>query len=290
MTVIRPPEWLLNNRYTRALALLALRTGAATKETASDRRLFINSLPKAGTHLLSLDLERLGLAHSRRHYTTHDVAAGASHPTFARLEDPALDERLLEDFLTSLQRLRPGQFATAHMAFNSRIHDAIASRGIGFINLYRDPRAILLSDFNYITSAKRHRLHNWLRSIGSKNEQYRALIDGSTSPGYSFPGHLRVLQQFADWLTADGVLGVRYEDLLYDPVLGDQDPSRGRTLASLASHAGTPAPTYTGPSSGVSATFRHGDADRWRTELPSEIQDYFSDRAGQLLAQYGYER
>ncbi|WP_396593047.1 sulfotransferase domain-containing protein [Brevundimonas sp. R86498] len=271
--------------FLRGVLLGSYRVYAQLQFWRSGPRIFVNSLPKAGTHLVTDQLGRFPDAHnSRLHILTRDVNRLTDRKTHS------LDfEANVPEFVKRVRTVRPGQFFSAHLPFDPALGAAMRDEGLRSIFVARDPRDILVSQFHYVVGLKRHHLHPRIMALPDDLARYEALafgLDGSP-PVLSLRQRLDV---FHGWLNTPGVLVVRFEDLVGARGGGDE-ATKARTLTAIAEHCGLStegiaarAATAAGPT----ATLRKGKANAWRGEIPDAVVDRLHAECGDLIRAYGY--
>lgn len=269
----------------RAALLSTYQIYATAQVWRSGPRIFVNSMPKAGTHLVTSELARFpGLQDTRLHILTrhmNQLAVEGEHRT-----DFAADAA---GFARQVRRVRGGQYFTAHLPHEPALDAAIAGQRLRSVFVTRDPRDILVSQFHYVMGLRRHHLHGRIAALFDDLARYEALafgLDGAP-PARSLADRL---QSFRGWLDAPEVLVVRFEDLVGARGGGDE-ASKARVLRAIAEHCGLPtegiearAATAAGPT----ATLRKGKANAWRGEIPDQIVDRLHAESGDLIRAYGY--
>ncbi|MEZ5841293.1 MAG: sulfotransferase domain-containing protein [Hyphomicrobiales bacterium] len=272
----------VQNETVRALALTALRFQARSRFWASGPRIFINSIPKAGTHLVTAELRKFdNLRNSYLHIARDRVVRGAGN-----------GERIdVEAFQRFSAMVRPGQYFTAHLEHDGDLAHALRVNGIRSLFVVRDPRDVLVSRYHYVMGLKRHRLHDlFTRRLQNDDDRWRLLIDGFEGPPPMTP-LAEMLAAFRGWMSAEGVLTVRFEDLVGARGGGD-DARRAATFRRIAEHCGLPTghiEAIAGAATAATPTLRKGRTGGWRTDLPAPFQRLVAERCAGELAAYGYE-
>src|SRR5918996_36781 len=155
--------WVRQNRALRPIAVGGYRLLARTVLAGRGPRTLANSIPKAGTHLLSALLRQFpDLRFSGRHHVFQDFSDNP--PVHAN----ALPEVDWSDFRKALASTRPGQFATAHLPHQPAAQSILDELGFRQLLIIRDPRDVVVSLSQYITHSERHflyrRFHDELHS------------------------------------------------------------------------------------------------------------------------------
>jgi hypothetical protein len=248
-------------------------------------KVFLNSIPKAGTHLATLELEKLGVRTSGIHVKTREVNLEA------RNNEPKLEFRAdLATFDRFARKMRPGQYLTGHTPWDPALLDYLEANGLRSIIMVRDPRALLVSEHHYIMGLKRHYLHDQLASLPDEVSRLRLLLHGSKDPFVR--GIRRKLERFLPWVQHPDVLTICFENLVGQSGGGSID-ARLATLKEISGFLPVghdeldelaEAPTRR------TATFRKGRVDGWRDELPQCILDELDREIGDLYTEFGYGR
>ncbi|MDO7867856.1 sulfotransferase domain-containing protein [Nocardioides jiangxiensis] len=247
-------------------------------------RVVANSIPKAGTHLVTALLDQLpGFRYSGRF-----VQLEASH--FAHPETAA------SELQKNIRRVRTSSYMTTHLPALSPITDVLAASDVRTVMAIRDPRALAVSAFNYLRTAEH---------VGSRDEVLgmfptdEALMDAIVH-GYGEPGDplsappIEVLfNAYAGWLDQPGVLTVRFEDLVGSQGGGASD-SQVEQVARILDHigvedAGKVAPVYAERIFNTGAmTFHSGTIDGWRGQLAPAHVAHIEEMCGDAMARLGY--
>ncbi len=237
-------------------------------------RIFVTSIPKAGTHLV----ERALVLHPR---------------LYRKLLPKITDENLgrfgnLENVLSSL---KPGEFLLSHLYYTPERERVLRDLGIPVVFVVRDPRDIVVSDTFFILRWKSHRLHRFFHQQKSLKDQLRLAITGYAPLAY--PSIEEKLRRFSGWLSSDACV-VRFEDLV-GPYGGGSEETQRKALYALYQHLGIPISSDFLDTvsrklfSSASPTFRKGWVSQWKNVLDEELLSLFYDTAGHWLKVYGYD-
>jgi len=253
-------------------------------------RVFANSFPKGGTHLLSALLGELPrMMFSGVHCAAGDFTAGAPRADAANLDWDRLRR--------TLRRVNRGQFMTAHFPYVEGLDGELDKLGYRTLLILRDPRDIVVSAQHYITKMSSHDLHRrFTEQYRTDDERITATIEGFTANEYG-RGQDSIgerLERFMPWLTTPGVLVVRFEDLIGQAGGGSRS-RQDELVESVARHVGRPLPPERVRAvagrvwSDKSSTFRQGRVGGWRDELTPDHIALFKAVAGNQLIGLGYE-
>ena len=263
----------------RAAAIKAYRAYAFIQVWRKGPRIFLNSLPKAGTHLLMSMLETVpGIMNARLHVER------PGGPTGMEIDAAALSRQLAS--------IRGGQVATAHLPYIAAIADLVGNAGFRTVNLVRSPRDMLISRYFYIVGLRRHRLHKHLtETYPDKKSRIIALIRGPQPGEDTIQGHFRPyafpFTAFSGWLMAPGVVTLRYEDLVGTRG-GGNDDSQLAALSTLACHLDLPISgkslqsRWSAVQHRGNATFRKGQIGDWVNHFDKDIEASFEQHLGEI--------
>lgn len=191
-------------------------------------RVFIASIPKAGTYLAAEALIALGVHPTRLHI---DVGAVSDYRNF-RKGSYLWDYQFNMAVGDALRLVRPGQFAVGHLPASEEIRRALA----GFKTVFA-------------LRELRHAFVSWARFVVAESmdqevaDAARRLPDGPDrvllvlsrlAHGWLVP----TCRAMLGWLTAPGVFPVRFEDLVGQ----NGAETQAGAAARLVSHLGLPTP------------------------------------------------
>ncbi|MCF8296156.1 MAG: sulfotransferase domain-containing protein [Melioribacteraceae bacterium] len=237
-------------------------------------RIFANSLPKSGTHLL----ERLL-------YLTPGVSRQLGK-TILYNEITKLRKKILE--------LKKSQFLVAHIPWTSELENFLFENKIKTLFMYRDPRDIVVSKYKYITYKNTdHRLHRFYLNKKSDYERLRIAIIGDVNIGAS--SIKDDLIKYQAWIDANNCLSVKYEDLIGENGGGSVE-IQTKTIKSIYDYLEINISdiSFAGISTKVfytrSKTFNKSLIGQWKYEFNDELKNLFKQSSGDLLIKYGYEK
>ncbi len=239
------------------------------------RPIILNSIPKAGTHLLENALENFPYIRNAGKRTVHFWGVPGA------------------DILSSVSSIGRGSFLNTHFPAHADIFKIIDEKNIKVLFVIRDPRDIVLSHFKYVTKIDpTHHLHKLYSSM--KNDDDRLLASITGIDGVRPPIGV-VLKEFEPWLYNERVFICRFEDLI-GPDGGGSSESQCILISSIANYLGIQIDdsavmkisdeTF----STRSSTFRKGKSGGWREVFKDIHIDAFKAVAGDELIRYGYEK
>ena len=241
-------------------------------------RILANSIPKAGTHLLTRCLSLMpGITDSGiRVKQSHDIA-----------------------FLESrLSRVGGGCFVPEHLAYATGTAQLLDDLGFCTALMIRDPRDVAVSHFHYVTyRVRNHRLHEYYDSLPDDPTRLMTTIEGvppgpaGERPRLETIGN--VFRAYLPWVDRDACL-LRFEDMV-GPHGGGSAETQREAVHKLASFLGIDLDEamLNEIASRIfqrsSTTFRKGVIGDWRNHFTAEHKAAFKRQAGELLLELGYE-
>jgi|GEM_PF-570300 len=258
------------------------------------RRIFINSIPKAGTHLLTTIFSQL----PRTMLSGIHIDPWDCHRVPRRrggVEDFDLDP---ERFVGHLRTVHPGQILTGHFPWRDNIVGPLEDHNVATIFMLRDPRDVLVSELKYISQLERHHLHKRLMTeFEDDNARLMALIRGvpprsADEPAPMQPVGLR-LGHRVGWLKMPGCHVTRFEDLIGARDGGDPKVQLNEIL-SIAEHIARPLTTkqakalIDATAKRKSFTFRRGAIGDWVSHFNDKHREAFDAEAADALKAFGY--
>ena len=183
----------------RRVKVFADGTQDKSKSFATRPVVLVNSLPKSGTHLLMQVAEAL----------PETIQLGsfiAQRPSWANWH------RSEAQILKRISNLRPGECVGAHLHFSADVAAALCNLNALHLFIYRDPRAVLVSEVQYLLQTARwNALHTRFARLDSLQEALALAIEGDDSD--ALPDISSRYQPYLDWKDDPRVVAVRYEDL-----------------------------------------------------------------------------
>lgn len=235
----------------------------------------LNSIPKAGTHLLETALER---------YPRMRNAGLRTVSSWTTVPDRVTDR---------IRRVGKGEFLNAHVPAVPELIRIVHEREIRVLFMVRDPRDVVVSHFKYVCNIDTdHRLSAHYRSLPDDDARLMASIVGVDGLK---PSIGEILDEFAGWMAADTSLLCRFEDLI-GPEGGGSREAQHEVLRAVGQHLDIPvtgdeiARIAEGIFSPRSSTFRKGRLGVWREHFNAQHIAKFKEVAGTAIVRYGYER
>lgn len=265
-------ESALTNKKNLMLALTWRRLFNNHKD-----RIFSNSLPKSGTHLLNRCLILMpGMFMAGQHLNA---------------------KRNVYKKETALRNLGGGCIVTAHLPYSDEQRKKLDEMGYKQIVMIRDPRDLIVSQYHFIKERSVARLHPYFSKLPDDDARLTAAIQGapdSESPyGMGFPDIETRFAQYLKW-AKHGSHMVRFEDLVGESGGGSRDVQLAE-IEKLSKFvnihlSSDELKTIAGLIFDRKAkTFRKGVIGDWRTTLSETHKQQLKGLIGPLLVELGYE-
>lgn len=279
------------NPWLRGPAITGYRALAGAVLVGSGPKVFVNTVPKAGSHLLTQLLARIpGLWFSGLHITGREFQADVAMPGDGRGE---LD---LNAFRRSIGRVRRGQYLTAHVGSSPGVLEMTSEQGFRRLLLIRDPRDICVSHAHHvsITPSRPHH-QRFAHQMSSFDERLMASIVGLAPLGsdVGLPSIGERLDRYRGWLEDPATYVIRFEDLV-GPSGGGSASAQRAAVRGLLRHCGHEASDplverLTNSGHGrPTATFRRGVIGDWQNYFNEDHRSAFSGVASGQLEAFGY--
>lgn len=247
--------------------------------------LFANSFPKSGTHLLTQVLGG---------FTKLGPAVESGLPAIVTFRGDTGRARNLEEILSDIGRLLPGDIAYGHLHARREIVARLAQEGYAAYFILRDPRDVVVSHVHYVSEMAPKHIHHqyYTEELDTFSQRLSTSIRGMPESAVPFPDVRARFEPYFGWLENKAVLNLHYEDLIHD---------RGTSVARVLDHAvGRGFPLTTGRETAIetlvesidpkrSPTFRSGKTGGWKDRFSAEHKRLFKEIGGDLLVRLGYE-
>jgi hypothetical protein len=242
-----------------------------------------NSFPKSGTHLL------LQLANGLPGRSDYGAFLGSETSSFQ------LRERSESNTRRFIRGFVPGEVIRGHLYYELPYAAALAERNTVHYFIYRDLRAVVVSEAHYLREMNRwHRLAKHFRQLSIEDAISLSIMGFDPPiPGLNYPNIAQRFARYSGWLTHPNCFCIRYEDLqsenrdaivremakFYLAHITRTDMDFDECMRSMLAHV---APQK-------SHTFRSGQKTGWQKEFTDKHRRQFEEIAGQLLVELGYE-
>lgn len=280
--------------------MTSLSTLEAPAQTEQPPRVLVNSVPKAGTHLLEKVLRLLPeFTSSGRHIDQFVRASTIQYPLPNHEAGDPFVEAPPNDFIKLVLRIMPGQYATSHLIYSEAISDALKQAGVTILGIVRDPRDIVVSFTRYVASQEYHYLFKEYNTM-SLEDQITTTIIGIPELFSPYISYLPILMDinsnvraYLGWSSQPNAYITTFEKLVGSQG-GGSDAAQLIELRNITAHVGA---SYNDDQLaelaqnlfGGSATFRKGFVGDWQNHFTPAHKNTFKKIAGQLLIDLGYE-
>ena len=244
-------------------------------------RIFVNSLPKSGTNLITRTLSQFPYIY---------------RPLCRTLSEPKLS---VDRIITRLENIKTNQFLIGHLWYDDKYQDAMQKRSVKQIVVIRDLRDVLISKLFYILNNDRdHILHSKLNTIQSISKQLEMLLIGCKLPNEDIRDDLTGLvyewSKFKKWINQKSVIIVKFEDLIGESGGGSKD-NQVRVVKTISQFLDIEMSNkhidevcrkifYS-----KSKTFRSGKIGGWKECFDNDLEGKFKYYLGDELINLGYE-
>ncbi len=275
-----------SKRLLKTLRYHARRAQAARKWGAANLRampaVLGNAMPKSGSHLLIQILE--GLAE----------IGPFVNPGFPPVNRAENNRKLPDEkVLAEIRAMRPGDIRYGYLHAEEPWLSAVPGGGRATLFVYRDPRDWVISQIFYAKDMHEgHMLHAHYQSLPTMEARINAAIEGVRTPDVSAPSVVERYSHYLGWLEVEGVLSLRFEDLIRNHETGigkilDYMANYQLQITLPRSAAITTLTRAIAPRK--SGTFRKGQPGEWREHFTPENVRRFKEAAGELVVRLGYE-
>lgn len=287
--------------FLRSLYFIAAKSYARSAFWTSGEKILINSVPKAGTHMVTSVFQRLPkIMPAYRHVRMPDIV---SPEAVAESGKFSVDLKLVNKEFSPVRR---GQFCSGHMFYNADLDNYLSDKGFKTLFIIRDPRDVVISRYNYILGLKRHPLHDFFKNVlKDKSRMLDVCISGFDDVSkFRKPGRKKftdsrligVAEQYknyAGWISSKNCLVLKFEELR-GVNGGGSDELRFKNFKKAINFVGVQLDDQSlrdqlrSKGSQKSATFLKGDIGGWSKHLSTENINLLEDLWTSDLDCFGY--
>ncbi|MBL28160.1 MAG: hypothetical protein CMM50_11505 [Rhodospirillaceae bacterium] len=260
-------------------------------------RVIANSIPKAGTHLLTRTLELLGLdlfptflngglqARSMEVAETPDTVRVGS-------EWPCLVEN--ERFFALMSQVSEGGFIKGHLPYSSRVADMLARLRYRMVLMVRDPRDITVSHVNWALSRDYLPHQKLYQALRPEDRLSAAIVGFRCEPNGPILAGLRErLDHMLPWTEDPMCCLVRFETLVGAQGGGSREAQIAE-MRRIADHLDLDLTDDRLAEAadavfGGTLTFKSGQIGRWREAFTDRHRALVKQLAGDAIVRLGYE-
>ena len=249
-------------KYLCGLLVLAMSVSAKTNYQIGN--IYVNSIPKCGTHLLTKCIELL------------------TGRTLVEPPTRVLAETVAAGKLPSILR---DEFLATHLGYSDQAISVLKKNHFKTFLIYRDPRDKLVSQVYFILNG------GWQQSM--KNSPLRKLPFGQLLTRL-IKGVAKEYNDFLPWLKNDLCCAVKFENLIGSQGGGSRK-AQVKELHKIAKHINLPlnnklVERVNKNLFGGTVTFRQGKTGGWKSHFTKKHKVLFKKVAGDLLIKLGYEK
>lgn len=281
----------------------------------TEHRVFLNSLPKSGTFLLSRTLELLGYQDCSR------VDRGQAAPLYLNYRqarrfleasglppepDPSqavhvgtqvpvsVPVTLMREWLSWVPS---GEFFVAHVSHSPALSPLLEALNYRHVFIIRDPRAVIPSLLSFILNTRGLATPHFLEGDMKDKplaERLDLILRGGHAErsGMEIQSFDTIYRAMLAWQREPSCLLVRFEDLV-GPMGGGDRARQLSTVARIAAHLGLPFDDAARAKvdsiySPASPTFRLGQIDSWRQTMDPVLVERLIQYCQPLCEEAGY--
>ncbi len=280
-------------------------------------KVFINSLPKSGTHLLAKAVELFGYKEysSSEEYTgdtpkflnfreakkaLQKASSSSNRKNGDKINIGVMTDCFVDTSLvTSWFDIIPERFyILGHIPWTPHLQPIFAELNCLHLCIVRDPRAVIASQLSFILNTGKMPEKHFLEE-NFKNMSYKQRVNFILTGGYASTVQLEiksfaaVFHSILAWRNEQGCLLVRFEDLIGEQGGGSAEQQK-KTVQQIASHVGKPfsedvASNVKKIFNPSSRTFRTGSIEGWKGSIDLEILEILTAYCKPLCIESGYE-
>ncbi|MCP4104144.1 MAG: sulfotransferase [Desulfobacteraceae bacterium] len=280
-------------------------------------RVFVNSLPKSGSFLLSKAVELFGY----RDYYDADPKQGDTPRCFnyrevrdalTKRQEPSVktDQTSIcagsqtplyvrpDIFKQWLSAVSDGWYIAGHVSYSSALGTVLAELNYRHVFIIRDPRAVLPSLLSFILNtrglAQSHYLEPDFKPM-SPTQRMNFILEGGYArlAGVEVKSFAQVYRSMLAWQNDPDCLVVHFEDLIGEQG-GGSAAKQEAALRKIADHLGLPFDTHKAAEAEKiynpsAPTFRIGQIDSWKHSMEPEAVKRVSEYCEPLCQEAGYD-
>lgn len=264
------------------------------------QKLFINSLPKSGTNLVSRMMELMGYKYAKlgiaatllhgRGYTARQLLRGAMFDKNPVIVGQDLPVAINSGWLSQkVQNTSAGEYFSGHCNYTDHLHCLLKEENIKTLMVVRDPRDVLVSYAHYVAKSKQHFLHDYYKTLGHE-ARIDFTIEGGKAGDIYIESLFSILNSLNGWFYKEDVLIVRFEEIIGSRGGGD-DVSQSTALDKIAAFLemeNMDKQHVIDNFYGESHTFRKGQIGSWTEELNDAQKEKVKEKIGFIMDYWGY--
>ncbi len=239
---------------------------------------FLNSIPKSGTHLL--------------HQILINLNFGEKFGFFASTPSWNMRIRRTRDAKKYLSKIYKNEIISGHLFYSEEMENFLKEHSFPTIFIYRDPRAIFLSELHYLSEMNRwHRCHKFYSKCNSFDEKFDLCLEGLPMENFYYPKFSERISDYIGWINCDHALCIQFEELINEKTrdkavknIIDYLSFFNKDIKGLNFH---PSNSLINPEN--SHTFTGMDPHRWQKTLNTSQILRLESQLGDLINEMGYK-
>jgi len=265
------------------------------------RRIFISSLPKSGTHLVTKCLSNVEGLKDGYHFLDRRLSASQGHLTtdpnravIIGVDDPRFIKKEVVESI--LRRIGNNRYISGHIPYTKNMEDILDKYGYRCIAIIRDPRDVVVSHVHFLLRTEDHYLHDYYHSLQDFDKCLMQSIIGyqDATKGLKVSSIVERVKSISAWDESPICYLTRFEDLIGERGGGSAGKQRKEILL-IAEHIGISLSNQKvldimEKMFGGSHTFRKGQIGDWKEAFKEEHKEACKAIAGDLLIELGYEK
>jgi hypothetical protein len=259
----------------------------------------VNSLPKAGTNLLTKTVDLLpGIRRAKVDLSNRSLISKKDN---LNSFEPAVPLGVDWPRMTPVERVKKalaivkkGQYASAHIPFSYNMASLLNERNMKSLLILRDPRDVVVSHANYVSTTSGHFLYSIYKDLPESERIMKSIIGiKQTDPGD--PLLLNIverIQSILPWIKQSFNYTTKYENLVGELGGGSRE-AQIREIKNIVRHLGIICnikhiERVADNLYGGTATFNKGIVGNWRSYFNERHTVTFNNIAGELMGKMGY--
>ncbi len=193
-----------------------------------------------------------------------------------------------------LSKIYNNEIMSGHLFYSNQIENFLRELSLPTIFIYRDPRAIFLSELHYLSEMNRwHKCHKFFSKCTSFDAKFKLCLEGLPQEDFYYPKFSERIRDYTGWINSEYVFSISFEELI-------NEKSRGDAIKNLINYLATfdenfkdqfnnlhPLKSSIVPEN--SHTFTGLDPERWRVTLDSNQIHLLESQLGTLINEMGYK-
>ena len=258
---------------------LAYDSGRGLLTSAGRNAIFLNSIPKSGTHLAHQVLMQF---HYRDNFGFY-----ATTPSWN------MKVRSISDAKTYLAKMYNNEIMSGHLFYSKEMEDFLSGHSIPSVFIYRDPRAIFLSELHYLSNMNKwHKCHGYYSRCSSFDEQFELCLGGIKTNKFYYPEFSQRIKDYLGWMSSQAVFSIQFEELINESkregLINDLQYYLESYCRLSSDKLFLAKKENMLPAPNESHTYTGLAPDRWRTDLNHCQISKLNEHLGDVVTDMGY--